>query len=323
MQVLTTHEEETHDLRLRTILLATDGSAHAHLALIAAADLAKRSGSALHLVTAYQTPPAGVYAAANDPGPEDSLDAFEGAARGLLAREKIRVESLGASVDGLHAEWGSVAEVINNVAGMVDADLILLGSRDFGTLKRVLVGSVSAHVLHTTRRPVLIVRGGANSWPPEHVIVGFDRSTRSRRAARVAASLARLYADTTMELVEVLPDLPSQAIGYFSFVDEREVEHGRLDVLAESLEHIAGHTITATQALGDPADALLARANDRTGPSLIAVGSRGFGSVRRLLLGSVSTKLLHSGHTPLLIVPAGAAAASTAAQTSHSFGWLI
>jgi nucleotide-binding universal stress UspA family protein len=311
MQVVATTEEDAHSVAFRTILVATDGSADAHVALDAAADLAKRSGSTLHLVTAYEAP-AAVYAAPNYLGLGELLGTLEEAARDLLSREKVRVEGLGSSVHGLHAERGPACEAIVQIADMVDADLIVVGSRDSGALRRIIAGSVSTQVLHRTQRPVLIVRGGATSWPPAHMIVGFDRSSTSRCAAQVAASIARLYADASMELLEVVPPPSAQAIGYVSYSDDDEVEQGSLDMLAKSLEDAAGHVITAAQAPGDPAAVLLARANSQTGSSLIVVGSRGLGSVRRLLLGSVSTKLLHSGHTPLLIVPADEIASSPA-----------
>jgi nucleotide-binding universal stress UspA family protein len=311
MPVVATPEKDAHSVAFRTILVATDESADAHVALDAAADLAKRSGSTLHLVTAYEAP-AAVYAAPNYLGLGELLGTLEEAARDLLSREKVRVEDLGSSVHGLHAERGPACEAIVQIADMVDADLIVVGSRDSGALRRIIAGSVSTQVLHRTRRPVLIVRGGATSWPPAHMIVGFDRSSTSRCAAQVAASIARLYADASMELLEVVPPPSAQAIGYVSYSDDDEVEQGSLDMLAKSLEDAAGHVITAAQAPGDPAAVLLARANSQTGSSLIVVGSRGLGSVLRLLLGSVSTKLLHSGHTPLLIVPADEIASSPA-----------
>ena len=315
MQAVATPERDTLRVAFRTILVAIDGSADARVALNAAADLAKRSGSTLHLVTAYEAP-AALYAAPNYLGLGELLGTLGEAARDLLSREKVRVEGLGSSVHDVHAVHGPACDVIVQVAGMVDADLIVVGSRDSGALKRILAGSVSTEVLHRTQRPVLIMRGGETSWPPAHLIVGFDRSPTSRCAAQVAASIARLYADTSMELLEVVPPPAAQAIGYVSYSDDDEVEQGSLDMLAKSLEDATAHVITAAEAVGDPAEALLRRAKGQPGSSLIVVGSRGLGSVLRLLLGSVSTKLLHSGHTPLLIVPADAIPASSPAGTS-------
>ncbi|MFZ0181272.1 MAG: universal stress protein [Candidatus Dormiibacterota bacterium] len=95
-----------------------------------------------------------------------------------------------------------------------------------------------------------------------------------------------------------------EAKRYFTFDDPDETEHERLDRFAENLEPVAGHPVSATTDSGDPADALPARESDRPGSTLIVVGARGFGAARRLLLGSVSTKLIHAGRSPLLVVPA-------------------
>ena len=305
MQVLTKDEERSQSVALRTILLATDGSAHAHYALEAAADLARRSGASLHLVTAYQLPLSVAFVGAAYVGSEVATDPFEADAQALLKVEERRIEALGASVSGLYTGRGAVFDVITTTAATIDADLIVVGSRELGGLKRLIVGSVSASVTHAAHRPVLIVRGGTHHWPPEHVIVGVDRSPVSKRAARIAATIARFFGDVTVELEEVIPDPPPEASRYFTFDDPVETEHERLDQFAENLEPLAGHPVSATTASGDPADTLLARESDRPGKStLIVVGARGFGAARRLLLGSVSTKLIHSGHSPLLVVPA-------------------
>jgi nucleotide-binding universal stress UspA family protein len=304
MQVLTKDEERSQGVALRTILLATDGSAHAHYALEAAADLARRSGASLYLVTAYQLPLSAVYVSSAYVGPEVTTDPFEADAQTLLKVEERRIEALGASVSGLYTGRGAVFDVITTTAATVDADLIVVGSRELGGLKRLLVGSVSASVTHAAHRPVLIVRGGPHHWPPEHVIVGVDRSPVSKRAARIAATIARFFGDVTVELEEVIPDPPPEASRYFTFDDPVETEHEGLDQFAENLEPLAGHSVSATTASGDPAAALLARESDRPGATLIVVGARGFGAARRLLLGSVSTRLIHSGHSPLLVVPA-------------------
>jgi len=303
MQALAKEQKRSQDIALRTILLATDGSEDAHLALEVAADLARRSGASLHLVTAYQLSPSVAYVYSADVGPEIAIP-YETDARTLLEAEQRRAGALGSVVSGLHTGQGAVFDVIRATAATIDADLIVVGSRELGGLKRLLVGSVSASVTHTAHRPVLVVRGGPHCWPPERVIVGVDRSPVSKRAARIAATIARFFGDATVELVEVIPDPPPEASRYFTFDDPIEAEHERLDQFAENLEAVAGHPVDATTASGDPADALLARVNDRPGASLIVVGARGLGAARRFLLGSVSTKLLHSGHSPLLVVPA-------------------
>lgn len=54
--------------------------------------------------------------------------------------------------------------------------------------------------------------------------------------------------------------------------------------------------------VGRPADELLALGD---GVSLLVVGSRGRGSLRRLLFGSISARLARSSRCPLLVLPQG------------------
>ena len=55
-----------------------------------------------------------------------------------------------------HASRGAVAG--HPVAGRVGADVVVLGSHGHGWLQRVLLGSVSHHVLQHAPCPVLVMR---------------------------------------------------------------------------------------------------------------------------------------------------------------------
>jgi nucleotide-binding universal stress UspA family protein len=128
MQVISLDEKlGQRSVRLRNILLATDGSPAAHLALSAAADLARRSGAALHLVTAYEFAPSNVLAYAPYIGPNSAWDSFELDARKLLDDERDRVVALGATVGSIHVAREPAFSAVMDVAEMVEADLVLLG----------------------------------------------------------------------------------------------------------------------------------------------------------------------------------------------------
>ena len=288
---------------IRNILLATDGSPAAHHALTAAADLARRSSALLHLVTAYDVAPSSVLAYAPYIGPDSAWHAFEVDARELLVAEKGLAVTLGATVGSIHIACEPAFTAVMDVAEIVDADLVVVGSRELGGLKRVLVGSVSEHVVHSVHRPVLIVRGDEASWPPAQLIVGFDNTSAAKRAGQFAATIAHLYKDAAIGLVEAEPEM-SVADDWFLGPDDRDEINSRpMNAFARTLDPIAGRVVETSSVVGDAAETLFATGRELPGAKLLVVGSRDLGPVRRLLLGSVSTKLLHAGRDALLVVP--------------------
>jgi nucleotide-binding universal stress UspA family protein len=142
-----------------TILLATDGSEEAQLAATTAADLAKSTGSELHVVHVGELPL--VY------HPERhayraEYEEHEKEAQQLLEAEVERIEGAGATVTQAHLRMGRANaradEEIVELAQSIDAGMIVIGSRGQGRLRRALLGSVSESVVRHAHCPVTIVR---------------------------------------------------------------------------------------------------------------------------------------------------------------------
>jgi nucleotide-binding universal stress UspA family protein len=74
---------------------------------------------------------------------------------------KVTLDAIGRPQAEQRVEVGDPGGVICTVADEIDADVILLGSHGRGVLKRVVLGSVSEHVLRHAPCPVLVVRQGA------------------------------------------------------------------------------------------------------------------------------------------------------------------
>ena len=70
-----------------------------------------------------------------------------------------------------------------------------------------------------------------------------------------------------------------------------------------------GDAVEREFVVGDPVDELVARSEDA---DLVIVGSRGYGPLRSVLLGSVSAKLVRRAACPVMVVPRGAAAEAAA-----------
>ncbi len=288
------------DTMFKKVLLATDGSEDAALAARAAVGLCGRTGSELHVVHVWSdVPPA--------PYPGLTYDNYsrlhrEEAAE-LLKEEHGRIREAGGRVAGVYLEEGRPADAIARLAEELSADLVVTGSRGVGTIKRLIAGSVSEGVARLAPCPVLVVRG---AWPPRRLIVGDDSSNEAARAGELAASLGRLL-DARALLVRAYPPHmfhTRAAIFHPPRIDEllEKSEEG-LKGRAQRLERILGRRPEVSVVAGDPASVMQEAAEENGEPTLVAVGSRGYGAVKRFALGSVSTDVLRAVDRSALIVP--------------------
>src|ERR687894_2490093 len=182
------------------ILLATDGSEDAAQATGAAADLASKSGTELHVVHVWH----------DVPGPyRHGFVKRELRRQGqeILDEQVKKIESTGTVVTQAHLRGGRTSDEVIKLSEELGVGLLLVGSRGLGTVRRILMGSHSEEIVHHAHVPVLVVRRGDAAWPPERVIVGEDFSNDARRAGDLAATIGALYG-TQVLLVYVDPDLP-------------------------------------------------------------------------------------------------------------------
>ena len=141
------------------ILLATDGSEEAALAAQSAADLAARTASELHVTYVGKALQGGFVAGVDvGPVPPGYQEALDKEAKELLQAQLERMREAGASVTEAHLMSGRADEEIILLAEQVGADLVVVGSRGLGGVRRALMGSVSDSVVRHAHCPVLVVR---------------------------------------------------------------------------------------------------------------------------------------------------------------------
>ena len=149
---------------MKRIMVAVDGSEHAHRAVDMAADLAFRYEIPLSVVHVAAQPTMGhvpadlaIYQKLENVYVSQA-DAFDEAARHIVERAAERARQAGATKVETIVESGDPAATIVRLAKDVGADLIVMGSRGLGSVAGLLLGSVSHKVGHAAPCAVLTVR---------------------------------------------------------------------------------------------------------------------------------------------------------------------
>lgn len=290
-----------------TILLATDGSDDAALAARAAADLSRNTGAELHVVHAWQGElPKKAYALT---APHSLIDWLEQKARELLAKQVEHIEEAGGKVTEEHLVRGRPVDIILNLCEQLGSVLVVIGSRGLGSVRRILIGSVSEGVVHHAHSPVLVVRGGPWAWPPHRVVIGTDLSEDAKAAGNLAAIIGTHHGAQGV-LVRAYPEIvprsqlpQDQSEDYDRLIDDLiDSEKRALEERAGELGKLLGRRVEVEVALGEAAATILKTAGDEES-TLVAVGFRGLGATGLTRLGSVSTKVLRAARGPVLIYP--------------------
>lgn len=205
----------------------------------------------------------------------------------------------------------SVPRGLHELAEEIGADLVVVGSSRHGKAGETLLGNVAVSLLHGSSCAVAVAPNGYRDTGAEtvsQVILGYDGSSESRLALESACDLARA---TGAELRLVAAAEPPPVVygksggttGAWTALEE-DIEHELAATLDAAAASLPSDITATTKVVGEePADALAHEAN--APGSLIVVGSRGYGPVRRVLLGSVSRALARKAQAPIVIHPRG------------------
>ena len=130
------------------------------------------------------------------------------------------------------------------------------------------------------------------------IVVGYDGSEAAKRALQRAADLAR-EGDRIAVVASAEAQAKSGPTGG-AHLDPSEFQQRR-DALEEAKQFVSerGFEAELVEAQGDPGTAIVEAASDT---DLIVVGSRGLNPIQRMLLGSVSSKVVHRAPCDVLVV---------------------
>ena len=209
----------------------------------------------------------------------------------LAQAEKLALAA-GVWIKTLCAE-GEIFEEVVDLAEKDRCDLIVMGRRQRRLLERALVGSNTARVIGYSSVDVLVVPK-ETTVSFEKMLLATDGSQDSQVAAQRALDLAEMY---QRDLIVIsVADVRPETYGVAPQITEGLIAKAK-EYVAEVKNQAAlgGINVTPLVREGDPFEVITKFAAEN-GVSLIIMGSHGVTGLRRLLMGSVTEKVL--GHTP-------------------------
>jgi nucleotide-binding universal stress UspA family protein len=214
------------------------------------------------------------------------------------------VERDGGELKVVHVEKGSPADALRVLAERGEADLIVLGSTHRAHFGSVAPGSVAENLLHGARCRLIIAPKGYGAVDHSQdrlrvAAVGFDGMAESQAALDEAARLATKFGGS-LRVIGVIPPVPPAAAAAAARVEVAgpDFETRLRDAVAELPPELRALPVIEH---GDPVRKLIEDAG--TGVDLLVLGSRGFGPLMRLLVGSVSSRVIREAPCPVLVVP--------------------
>jgi nucleotide-binding universal stress UspA family protein len=294
---------------MRNLLLATDFSATADLALARALAVARQHRA--HLTIAFVETPQDVatftaeaeLAAIEMASLQSEMQAYE---ERELAIRVARAGAAGVSASGVR-KIGEPEETIAELARELEAGLIICGTHGRTGVRRFFLGSVAERLSRLAHKSVLVARGAAGDGRFHKILVATDFAPAASRALEGALRLAAPGAD-----VHVINawQYPVGSWGLSALGDRS----GALNALRGALTSAAaeqGARLEAAQAAagkpvsfrlvhGSAADVVTETAAAE-GFDLVAVGTHGHRGIRRLVLGSVAETIIRHAPCSVLI----------------------
>lgn len=295
---------------LSTIVVATDFSETASLALDRAIEFAIRHESEIALVHVMQPdipPLAAPEMIVIPPNYEEMLR--EACTEGLTkAAQRGRERGVRVSQ---YLEQGRAAKRITACADGLAADLIIIGTRGNTGFKRLLLGSVAEEVVRIADQPVLTVHPGDDRpiEPVRKLLFPTDFSPAADQALAAANLILSGSENAEIILVHTYQIAPTVVpLGGFGkgasrlFVaNAHQLAQQATEPSVEALRS-KGFRVEVVIARGDPAAIVTELAAERD-VDVIVMGTRGHSKLRQILLGSTAERIVEHAPCPVLTVP--------------------
>lgn len=286
--------------KLEKLLLSSDGSAFSEGAVREAIKLAKTCSSRLLAVSVIETNPEYETIAPK------LVEKAEKETRSHLESVKDRAAKEGVDCEIIARQGEEPYKYIIEEAEKNKVEMIIMGRRGRTGLKRLMMGSETARVIGHAPCKVLVVPRAAQI-DFKNIVVASDGSKCSDAAVREAISISKRRGSNLIAVSVV----PSESASPFDIVHSEMQKGAIIDKELEEAEKIVKNVKSLAEEnglkakgfvySGIPYDAVLEIAKDEKA-DLIVVGSHGRTGLSRLLMGSVTERVIGLAECAVLVV---------------------
>lgn len=223
---------------------------------------------------------------------------LKGPAEAVLAEAHEMAKEEGVEIATV-MDTGIIHQVIINTATANNIDIIVMGRRGLTRFERAFVGSVTARVIGHSPIDVLVMPSESIlKW--EKVLLPVDGSQYSDEAAKRAIQLTKDYGGqlTVLTVVDMNPELFAIAP---DVADQVEMAAKSIVDATKALAHEAGLDAEMVLIEGRPHERIISVAKD-VSATVICMGSHGRTGIGRLMMGSVTERVIGNATTPVLVV---------------------
>jgi nucleotide-binding universal stress UspA family protein len=296
-----THEANVHPTTISRIAVGVDGFPEGNDAAVLGATLARALHAELMLVAVHPDPLVVM--------PEEmNWKSLENQAADMLREAR---DAFAPHARTVVETDPSIPSALERVVRREHRDLLVVGSSRHGPEGRVRIGKRTRQLLCHFRCALGVAPRGIRKRADQRIrriAVGYDGGPESDAALAVAGSIA-LAAGADLQVCGVVDDrvppigwspLGTGGAAVPRWEEAVLAEVASLRELALTAIRLIGTKAEAEVLRGRPADALLRLSSEA---DLLVIGSRRWGAVARLLLGSTGEALAHEAACPLLVVP--------------------
>ena len=264
------------------LMVCTDGSDEGQNAVAVALELAQACDSQVIAVQVLQVVPE-FQAVAPD------LPATLGkAVRENMAVIKAAADKLGVALKTVTPEGQTPHAAIVATAEKIRPDLVIMGRCGKTGLARILMGNVTARVIgHSPVNVLVVPRGAALAF--QRLLVASDGSTYSESAWKLALSMAK-QAKSQLIGVAVAPEEGD-------IIESQAIIHRMLTAASRAMVPFKG-----VNPQGVAPDTGIVQQAIKNEVDLIIVGSYGRTGLKKLLMGSVTERVIGGSPCPILVV---------------------